>query len=580
MSSFAIQGDDFVLDGRPFRILSGAVHYFRVPRPYWDDRLYKARAMGLNTVETYAAWNLHEPRPGEFHFDGNLDVAAFLETAARHDLKVIFRPGPYICSEWDLGGLPAWLLKDTHMRLRCSYPPYLQAVGRFFEALLPRLAPLQISRGGPLLMVQVENEYGSYGDDPAYLAALRDLLRRSGIEVPLFTSDGQFGRVLAAGSLPGLLATVNFGYSQRKSFRALRAFQPQGPLMCTEFWDGWFDHWGELHHRRPAFETAATYAAMLKLGASVNLYMWHGGTNFGFLNGANTFYNAYQPDVTSYDYDAPLTEAGDPTRKYYALRRVIGKYAPLSDLPLPAPAPKLDLGPVALTEAVSLWDSLSALAQPVALQSPEPMEYLDQDYGYILYRAQLCGPRTGRLSIFGLHDRAQVFLDGKLLGVLDRNHPKRKLALSLPPGGRRLDILVENQGRVNFGPHLLDRKGILGGVLIGTEYVFGWQAYPLPLADLSALRFAPASAPLPGPAFYRGTFRVEKTLDTFLALPGWTKGAAWVNGFHLGRYWKIGPQRTLYVPAPALKVGSNELVLFEQHGARRLQVELRARPRL
>jgi beta-galactosidase len=233
-----------------------------------------------------------------------------------------------------------------------------------------------------------------------------------------------------------------------------------------------------------------------------------------------------------------------------------------------------------LTEAVSLWDSLSALAQPVALQSPEPMEYLDQDYGYILYRAQLRGPRTGRLSILGLHDRAQVFLDGKLLGVLDRNHPKRKLALSLPPGGRRLDILVENQGRVNFGPHLLDRKGILGGVLIGTEYVFGWQAYPLPLADLSALRFAPASAPLPGPAFYRGTFRVEKTLDTFLALPGWTKGAAWVNGFHLGRYWKIGPQRTLYVPAPALKVGSNELVLFEQHGARRLQIELRARPRL
>lgn len=580
MPTFTIQGNDFILDGQPFRILSGALHYFRIPRPYWDDRFYKARAMGLNTVETYVAWNLHEPRPGEFHFDGNLDLVAFIETAAKHDLKVIIRPGPYICSEWDFGGLPAWLLKDPQMRLRCAYPPYLQAVDRFFDALLPRLAPLQVTRGGPVIMVQIENEYGSYGDDKTYLAHLRDSLRRNGIETLLFTSDGEGGRLLLAGTLDGIHATVNFGFNPERAFGNLRAYQPQGPLMCTEFWDGWFDHWGEFHQIRPARMIANIYNRMLKAGASVNLYMWHGGTNFGFMNGANAFFGRYMPDVTSYDYDAPLSEAGDPTKKYFALRKVIGKYAPLPDLPLPAPAPKLDLGPVEVTGGLSLWEALPALSAPVRLTNPEPMESLDQDYGFILYRTRLRGPQSGKLWINGLHDRAQVFVDGSPLGILRRNKPNQKLELRLPPEGAQLDVLVENQGRVNFGPDLPDRKGILGGVLIGWQYIFDWEAFCLPLSDLSGLKFPPLSAPLTGPAFYRGTFLVDKPLDTFLALPGWTKGVAWVNGFNLGRYWKIGPQKTLYVPAPLLKPGENELVIFEQHGAKEMQVELRSKPKL
>ncbi len=252
MTSFAIQGDPFVLDHNPFRILSGALHYFRVPRPYWDDRLYKARCMGLNTIETYVAWNLHEPRPGEFHFEGNLDLAAFIAAAARHDLKVILRPGPYICSEWDFGGLPAWLLKDPQMRVRCAYPPYLHAVDRFFDALLPHIVPLQVTHGGPLIMVQIENEYGSYGDDKTYLAHLRDSLRRNGIDVLLFTSDGEAGRHLLAGTLEGIHATVNFGFHPERAFRKLRPSRRIGPLMCTEFWDGWFDHWGAPHQTRSA----------------------------------------------------------------------------------------------------------------------------------------------------------------------------------------------------------------------------------------------------------------------------------------------------------------------------------------
>ena len=580
MPAFAIQDNAFTLDGQPFRILSGAIHYFRVPRSYWDDRLYKARAMGLNTVETYVAWNLHEPRPGEFHFEDNLDIATFIETAARHDLKVILRPGPYICSEWDFGGLPAWLLKDPQMRIRCAYPPFLQAVDRFFEALLPRIAPLQVTRGGPVIMAQIENEYGSYGDDKTYLAHLRDLLRRHGIDVLLFTSDGESGRNLLAGTLDGIHATVNFGAGPERAFRALRRFQPQGPLMCTEFWDGWFDYWGFWHQTRPASRMANRYNRMLRAGASVNLYMWHGGTNFGFMNGANFALGRYLPDVTSYDYDAPLSEAGELTKKYQAMRRVIGKYAPLPDLPLPAPAPKMDLGPVSVTGSISLWEALPALSTPVRLPNPEPMEFLGQSYGFILYRTHLRGPQGGSLSILGLHDRAQVFLDGQPLGILTRNKPSQKLAIHVPAGGAQLDILVENMGRVNFGPYLLDRKGILGGVLLGGHFVFDWETFCLPLEDLSRLGFAPLSSPPAAPAFYHVPFSVDRPLDTFLALPGWTKGVAWVNGFNLGRYWKVGPQQTLYVPAPILRQGENELVIFEQHGTKKMQVEFCSKPRL
>ena len=580
MGTFQIKDGQFWLDDQPFRILSGAMHYFRIPPEYWDDRLYKLRALGLNTLETYIAWNLHEPRPGEFHFEGGLDVVKYIQLAAQHGLQVIVRPGPYICSEWDFGGLPAWLLKDPQMQVRCSYPPFLQAVDRYLDAVLPQLTPLQISHGGPVIAMQIENEYGSYGNDKVYLNHLAQGTRARGVDCLLFTSDGEMGAQLEAGTLPDIYKTVNFAHQPALAFGRLQAFQPGFPLMCTEYWTGWFDHWGEPHHVRPADEAAATLDEMLAAGASVSLYMFHGGTNFGFMNGANLDGTVYQADVTSYDYDAPLSEAGDPTPKYFAFRQVIGKYAPLPDLPLPKTASRLALERVELTERAGLFDALQTLASPVSSPTPQSMEALDQDYGFILYRARLPLSHTEAvLTLRDLHDRAQVFVNGRPVGVLDRSTPDPTLPLVIPPGGAQLDILVENMGRVNSRWGLMDRKGILGGVLLGPHFLFDWTIFPLPLSDLSHLAFGPAQR-TDGPAFYRGSFQLDQPQDTFLALPGWTKGVAWVNGFNLGRYWNIGPQRRLYLPAPLLRPGQNQVILLELHVSSSLAIELCERPDL
>lgn len=580
MVAFTTRNNQFELNGAPFRILSGALHYFRVPPQYWDDRLRKMKLMGLNTVETYVPWNLHEPQPGRFCFDGWLDLAGFIGRAAEAGLYAIVRPGPYICAEWDMGGLPAWLLQDPKMQLRCMYPPYLNAVDRFFDALIPHLAPLQISRGGPVLAMQIENEYGGYGNDMAYLHHLEAGLRWRGIDTLLFTSDGPDDAMLEYGGLPHILKTVNFGTKAAAAFEKLRTHQPTGPLMCTEFWDGWFDHWGEPHHTRSAESTAATLDEILAAGASFSFYMVHGGTNFGFMNGANCRRGEnYQPTVTSYDYDAPLNEAGDITAKYRACRDVIGKYAPLTTEPLPAPAPKLAPAMVELTESAALFPALAALSSPVTSPTPQPMEYLGQSYGFILYRTQIPGERAETpLFIQDLHDRAQIFVNGQAAGVLEREFPEKSLTVTIPAGGAQLDILVENMGRVNYDYTLTDRKGATG-VTLGQQLLFGWSIYPLPLDDLSALRFAPAQTH-EEPAFFRGVFNIDAPLDTFIALPGFTKGICWVNGFNLGRYWNRGPQKTLYLPAPILRPGTNEVIVFELHHTAARTIELRAQPDL
>lgn len=580
MGTFEIKDAQFWLDGQPFRILAGAMHYFRIPPEYWEDRLYKLRAMGLNTLETYVAWNLHEPRPGEFNFEGGLDVVKYIQLAAKQGLQVIVRPGPYICSEWDFGGLPAWLLKDPAMQVRCSYPPYLQAVDGYLDALLPQLIPLQISNGGPVIAMQIENEYGSYGNDKVYLRHLERGMRARGVDCLLFTSDGEMGTQLEAGTLPDIYKTVNFAYQPALAFERLQAFQPGYPLMCTEYWTGWFDHWGEPHHIRPAEEAAATLDEMLAAGASVGLYMFHGGTNFGFMNGANLDGEAYLADVTSYDYDAPLNEAGDPTPKYFAFRQVIGKYARLPDLPLPKAAPRLALGAVELTGRLGLFEALDQLASPVRSPVPEAMEALDQNYGLVLYRTRLpLSQPEATLTLRQLHDRAQIFVNEQPVGVLERSSPDPSLPLVIPPGGAQLDILVENMGRVNSRWGLMDRKGILGGVLLGPHFLFDWMIYPLPLSDLSHLSFG-SDEKTNGPAFYCGSFEVEKPGDTFLALPGWTKGIAWINGYNLGRYWNIGPQRRLYLPAPLLRSGENQIIILELHETANRAVELCDQPDL
>lgn len=580
----------FLLNGEPFRILSGAMHYFRVVPEYWRDRLEKMRAFGLNTVETYVAWNLHEPRPGEFHFEGMLDIVKFIETAADVGLKVIARPGPYICSEWDFGGLPSWLLKDPDMQIRCAYPPYLAAVDRFFDALLPMLTPLQSTHGGPIIAMQVENEYGSYGNDKLYLRHLANGMKTRGIDSFLFTSDGPRDECLQGGTLPDIFKTVNFAFNAQEAFAKLREYQPAGPLMVMEFWSGWFDHWGEPHHisedgSDSIQRSVDTLDEILAMGASVNFYMFHGGTNFGFMNGANVEMTGYHAGVTSYDYACPLDEAGDPSPRYEGYRDVLKKYVDISSTFDVRPSTKHSYGLVEMTESVGLLESLDGLSQPRLSVNAHPMEMYDQDYGFILYRTTVSGPRMGILRVRGLHDRAHVFINGELTDVLERESGNEYSAVDVAKDFQ-LDILVENMGRVNFGPTLLDRKGIIDGVTVNDQFQFGWEVFPLPLNDLSQLKFSSLTSYPKGnvvegqPTFYKVTFHIDEPADTFLALPGWTKGVAWINGFNLGRYWERGPQKTLYVPAPLLKRGANELIVFELHGAQNPVVEFYDKPEL
>lgn len=575
MAKLEIREGDFLLEGESFRILSGAIHYFRVVPEYWRDRLLKLKACGFNTVETYVAWNLHEPEPGIFNFEGIADLEKFIQTAAEVGLYVIIRPGPYICSEWDLGGLPPWLLKDPSMRLRCMHKPYLKAVDRFFDALVPKLVPYLSTKGGPIIACQVENEYGSFGNDAEYLTYVKEGLKARGIDVLFFTSDGPTNGMLQGGTLPEVFKTVNFGSNPKEAFAKLLEYQPDQPLVCMEYWNGWFDHWGTEHKVRDGEDVAEVLDEMLGLGASVNFYMFHGGTNFGFFNGAN-YAGHYQPTVTSYDYDAPLSEAGDLTDKYFKVRDVMAKYTKVDPDLLPEPLPKAAYGKVELDNACSLWSALETLSTPQTAAYPLPMEETGQNFGFILYRTQVTGPREEEvLEIMGVRDRAHVFLDGKFLGIVDRDQ-KQKLEVNVPPEGAELTILVENMGRINYGPRLGEHKGIAKGVLLNNQFLFGWESYPLPLEDLSQIPWGELKDESPG--FFKGTFKVEEPQDTFLSLPGWEKGVVFINGFNLGRYWAVGPTKTLYVPAPLLKTGENELVVFELEGLEKAEVEFLDQP--
>lgn len=567
MSTFHYSGSSFYDNDEPIQILSGAIHYFRVVPEYWEDRLLKLKACGLNTVETYVPWNLHEPKKGHFHFEGIADLVRFVELAGQLGLYVIVRPSPYICAEWEFGGLPSWLLADSDMRLRCYHKPFLDHVDDYYDVLLPMLKPLLCTQGGPIIALQIENEYGSYGNDKQYLNFLKDAMISRGMDVLLFTSDGAEDAMLQGGMVDGVLATVNFGSRAAEAFDKLREYQPDAPFMCMEFWNGWFDHWREEHHTRSAVDAVNVLDEMLRLGASVNFYMFHGGTNFGFWSGANGHTeDSYEPTVTSYDYDAPLSENGEPTDKYFKIREVIAKYLPIQPIELPAPVPKKAYGKVTLPEQALLSANLDQISTAVRTAYPETMEKLGQDYGFIQYNTFISGPRPkDELFIQDLRDRALVFLDGKLAGTLDRCEPETKIEFEVPAAGLQLSILVENMGRVNYGPYMKDRKGITEGVRYGRQFLSDWTTYMLPLTDVSSLVFESLSQ-CTEPAFYRGNLNVEETADTFLNLEGWTKGVVFINGFNLGRYWNIGPQKTLYVPGPLLKQGDNEIVIFELYG--------------
>ncbi|MGH3245161.1 MAG: beta-galactosidase [Trebonia sp.] len=569
---FAIGDTDFLLDGEPFRVLSGALHYFRMHPGQWADRIGKARLMGLNTIETYVAWNAHAPTPDSFRLDGGLDLGRFLDLVAAEGMHAIVRPGPYICAEWTNGGLPAWLLSGGRDGIRGNDPSYLAAVAGYLAALAPVLVPRQADRGGPVILVQVENEYGAYGSDKDYLRALVKLLRGIGLTVPLTTVDQPMGSMLADGSLPELHATASFGSHVAQRLAVLRRHQPTGPLMCSEFWDGWFDSWGGRHHVTPALDAAGELDALLRAGASVNIYMFHGGTNFGLTSGANDK-GTYEPITTSYDYDAPLDEAGHPTAKYWAFRDVLARYAPVpAERPPAGPSAPAFSAPV--SQVVPLWAVLDRLGAWHPGDDPVSADELGQAQGLTLYRADLDGPGSDAagpavLAVGAVRDRAQVFLNRRPVGVLARDHHDR--ALTLPAGARGpLELLVEDQGRVDYGPRIGEPKGLIGPVTVNGAPVRGWRALPLPLSDLTpvadALRARPATqAPsgVAGPAFARIVFDLSSPADLFLSTVGLGKGIAWLNGFCLGRYWSRGPQRTLFAPGPVTREDGNELIILE-----------------
>ncbi|NUR31601.1 MAG: beta-galactosidase [Catenulispora sp.] len=589
----------FLRGGREHRIVSAAIHYFRVHPELWRDRLERLRAMGCNTVEVYIAWNFHQETPGAARFDGWRDVAAFVRLADELGLDVIARPGPYICAEWDFGGLPAWLLADENVRLRTTDPVFLAAVDQWFGQLIPVLAEAQASRGGPIVAVQVENEYGSYGDDPEYLDHLRKGLIERGIDTLLFTSDGPEELMLAGGTVPGVLATVNFGSRAAEGFARLRRIRPGDPAVCMEFWNGWFDHYGEPHHTRDAQDAARTLDEILADGGSVNFYMGHGGTNFGFWAGANhagvlRTDPGYQPTITSYDYDAPVGEAGELTPKFHAFREVLSKYVDLPDVELPAPLPRVTPQTVAAPRIAALRDHLDRLATaPVRHPAPEPIEKLGHASGLVHYRRRVAGPaRTHTLRIEGVRDLAHVFAGGELLGVLERDKPQQPLTLQVPEEGLDLEILVEPLGRVNYGPHLADRKGLIGGVRLDHQFQFGWEHRVLPLDNVQeVLTSAGDQATVPGPAevtqgpaFHRATVALPEPADAFVAVPSTTRSLVWLNGFLLGRLWDRGPQATLYAPAPLWRPGRNDLLVLNlepgQNPSQSLDIELRDEPDL
>ncbi len=574
---FAAEGDHFVLDGQPFQIISGAIHYPRIPRAYWRDRLRKAKAMGLNTVETYAFWNVHETSPGKFDFTGQYDIAEFIREAQQEGLYVVLRPGPYVCAEWEFGGYPSWLLKDPNMVVRSSYPGFMAAAQKYIQQLAAQTAQLQIGNGGPIIAVQVENEYGSYGADHAYMEQIHKALVDAGYtKSMLYTADG--AEELQNGSLPELPAGVNFGEGDAESsFAVFDKLRPHSPHFNSEYWDGWFDHWGSKHETRSTEKQLADLKWMLGRGYSVNLYMFAGGTSFGWMNGANSNGKDYQPDVTSYDYDVPVAESGELRPKFFQFRDLITQITGKTPPPPPPPIEAVAIAPVELKESSSFWANLPAAH---AATAPLTMEAVDQSYGYILYRTQLKGQADGQLALPGLHDYAQVYVDGKLQGTVDRRLNQSTLMLHGSTSGhssQQLDILVENTGRVNYGKKINEeRTGLLKPPVLAGKPISDWSTYSVPMLAPSTLAYS--AQPCTGACYYRARFTVDQPHDTFLDTSKLGKGMVWINGVPLGRFWDVGPQQTLYLPGPMLHAGQNEIVVFDLKGEPGRTVEGRLKP--
>ncbi|KAK7110756.1 hypothetical protein V1264_014580 [Littorina saxatilis] len=580
--NFSIDYDNntFLKDGKPFRYVSGSIHYSRVHPFYWKDRLNKMRIGGLNAVQIYVPWNVHELSPGKFTFSGASDLPQFLTLAKESDLVVLVRLGPYICGEWEFGGFPAWLLTENKdMILRTSDPSYISFVDKWYTALLTTLKPYLYDNGGPVVMVQIENEYGSYfACDSDYLKFLYHKVRRVlGDSVIIYTTDGDGDGYLKCGTIQGAYATVDFGPTQSPlgNFKSQRDFEPKGPLVNSEFYTGWLDHWGQPHSHYDWVNVAKSLDLILELGANINMYMYEGGTNFGYMNGAND--PPYMPVPTSYDYDAPLNESGDITVKYYAFRDIISKYYSLPSDPITPNTPKGKYGPQQMIFMSTVQDALSILCPegPTMSTYPLSMEEVKHYYGFILYRHKLKSAVTNSsLVTDGVRDRGYVMVDQLPQGMLYREDTTEVKVTG--SAGQYLDIFVENTARVGFSTAMnFMRKGLIYNVTLGGEMVTGWEIYPIHLENMQhvkASRSSPklsSSGNLATPSIYGGKVNFGATkdppMDTFLDMRPWAKGQAFVNDFNLGRYWpQEGPQVTLYVPAPVFSTtGTNQLFVLE-----------------
>lgn len=594
--SFVAGNGTFLLDGKPFVVKAAELHYPRIPREYWEQRIQLCKALGMNTVCLYTFWNAHEPKQDQFDFTGQNDLREFIKLCDRNGMKVILRPGPYVCAEWEMGGLPWWLLKKKDISLREQDPFFMERVDKFQKAVAAQVGDLTVTDGGPIIMVQVENEYGSYGKDKPYVSAIRDMLRENfGGDVTLFQCD--WSSNFLDNGLDDLIWTMNFGTGANidQQFAKLKEVRPQSPLMCSEFWSGWFDKWGANHETRPAADMIAGIDEMLSKGISFSLYMTHGGTNWGHWAGANS--PGFAPDVTSYDYDAPISESGQTTPKYWELRKTLAKYM---DGERQAPVPTL-IKPMAIKEFTfsEVAPIFSNLPEPKTDTDIKTMEEYDQGFGSIIYRTTLPAlPEPALLTVNDPHDFAQVFVDGRYIGKLDRRNGEKELMIPACAAGARLDILVEAMGRINFGRAIKDFKGITGNVTLTVEKdghkwvddLKNWQVFNIEDSYETYTgfgEFLPVGAFTPGDdgrlprGVYRGTFEVKgKPSDTFLNFETWGKGLVYVNGHPMGRIWEIGPQQTLYMPGCWLKKGENEILVFDILGPREAKSEGLKEPKL
>jgi beta-galactosidase len=561
--SFSLGDSAFLLDGKPLQMISGEMHCNRIPKEYWRDRIRKAKAMGLNAIGTYIFWNVHEPQPGIYDFSGNNDVAAFVKIAQEEHMWVVMRPSPYVCAEWEFGGYPWWLLKDSTLKVRSKDPAFLKSYTNYINRLAKELAPLQVTHGGNILMIQIENEYGSYSNDVSYLDINRKIFREAGLDVPLFTCDPVWA--LPNGVLPGYLPTVNGSSDPDEVKRIVNKYHDgKGPYYVAEWYPGWFDDWGKQHHQTDVKKDAANLDRLLAAGISVNMYMFHGGTTRGFMNGANmNDKEPYSPQTSSYDYDAPLDEAGNPTPKYLAFREVIKKYLPAGTT-LPSVPEKVEarsIGNITFTQQASLF---SQRVKAVSHDLPRCFEDLNQAYGFVLYSTTVPATAPGVLQLEGMRDFAGVYVNGKLVKVLDRRLKQDTVQLPALPANTRLDILVENNGRINFGKYLTaNRKGLTGNVLLSGTVLHNWKMSGFPFNTVRDIRYG-KDAVSGQPGLYKGRFALQEVHDLYLDMRGFGKGFVFLNGHHLGKYWEVGPQQTIYVPAGWLKKGENEIVVFDQ----------------